>query len=177
MWDNSTPDDISVGIFDQIFWVYFGPVVATLHVTLMGLTCFFTSRQDVNYGLHLHPRVYSLIRSLFRVLVLGCRLRAAGYISSMDIFFLLDPLTLCFSNSKRLGGYTQWVHFHEKRTPLEFLKSTSCLRSWKHSNDACFYSARPRGTRRLLSLTMTHSRAWWTRVLGVPHGDYNLDGP
>ena len=34
----------------------------------------------------------------------------------MNVFFLLDPLTLCFANSKRLGGYTQQVHFLEKCT-------------------------------------------------------------
>ena len=74
MWGHNTLDSISVSIFDWIFWAYFWPVVATLHVMLMRLTCFFTSRQDDNYGLHLHPWVYSLFISLFRVLVLGCRL-------------------------------------------------------------------------------------------------------
>jgi hypothetical protein len=54
---------------------------------------------------------------------------ATGYISSEDVFLnffdkeLQDKtLRLFVPNSKRLGGYTQWVHFSEKCTPLEDLK-------------------------------------------------------
>ena len=93
------------------------------------------------------------------------------------MFFLLDPLTLCFANSKRLGGYTQWVHFPKKCTSPEALQSTSWLHSRKHSDYTCFYSARSGGTRRPPSSTMTRSRAWRTRVLGVPHRGVTQMGP
>jgi len=61
-----------------------------------------------------HPRVYSFSDPYLEYKYSDTGLGAAGYISSMDVFFLLDPLTLCFANSKRLRGYTQWVHFSEK---------------------------------------------------------------
>ena len=36
--------------------------------------------------------------------------------------FSEKTLQLFVLNSKRLGGYTQWVHFFKKYTPLEDLK-------------------------------------------------------
>ena len=36
--------------------------------------------------------------------------------------FSEKTLQLFVPNSKRLGGYTQWVHFFKKYTPLEDLK-------------------------------------------------------
>ena len=52
---------------------------------------------------------------------------STGYISSGDIFFNFPrkfsekTLQLFVPNSKRLGGYTQWVHFLKKYTPLDDL--------------------------------------------------------
>jgi hypothetical protein len=39
------------------------------------------------------------------------------------------------------------VYFSEKCTPLEDLKKRYMISLKKHSDDACFYSARPGGTR------------------------------
>jgi len=86
-----------------------------LHVTLTGPSCFCTSRQGNNFHWHSHPRVYS-----FQILILSTstRTQAQGLQGTypLRMFFLLDPLTLCFTNSKRLGDYTQWVYFPKKCT-------------------------------------------------------------
>ena len=120
---------------------------------------------------------YILFRSLSRVQVLGHRLRGCRVHILYGCFLLLDPLTLCFANSKRLGGHTQWVHFFKSARHSEALHSTSWLHSRKHSNYACSYPTRSGGTRRLLSLTMTRSGAWRTRVLGVSHRGTAWMGP
>jgi hypothetical protein len=75
--------------------------------------------------------------------------------------FAKKTLQLFVLNSKRLEGYTQWVHFffakvhttHSQKNTLRFLFK-------KHPDEPCFYLARPGGTRRLSSSTNKCSGAY-----------------
>jgi hypothetical protein len=79
---------------------------------------------------------------------------AAGYISSEDVFKFFvrklqrRPSNSLFQNSKRLGATLSECIFLESAHNSKISRSTTWLLSRNHSNEACFYSARPRGTRR-----------------------------
>ena len=81
-------------------------------------------------------------------------------------------LQLLVPNSKRLGATPSWMRFFlQKGTHhSKILESATWFRSEKYSDDACFYSARPEGTRRgFQSSTMKCSGACWCGTHGIPH--------
>jgi hypothetical protein len=90
--------------------------------------------------------------------------------------FSSDPLTLCFKQQEARGLHSMSALFESAHHPGIF-QSTSWLYLRKHSDYTWFYSAYLGATRRLLSLAMTCSRTWRTRVLGVPYRNGTWMGP
>jgi hypothetical protein len=83
--------------------------------------------------------------------------------------FIEKTLQLFVPNSKRLGGYNQWVHsILQKCTPLRsFYKNISGCLFGNYPDQPCFYPEEPEGTRRFSSSTMNCSGACWYRTYRV----------
>jgi hypothetical protein len=60
------------------------------------------------------------------------------------------------------------VHFFEKCTPIEDFKKHNMVSPRKHSDNACFYSARSGGTRRLPKINHTVLGGLWDIVPWYP---------
>jgi hypothetical protein len=59
-----------------------------------------------------------------------------------------DPLTLCSKQQEARGLHSVSVLFWKSAHHSKISRSATWLLSRKHSNEACFYSARPEETRR-----------------------------
>jgi hypothetical protein len=88
-------------------------------------------------------------------------------------------LQLFVSNSKRLGGYIQWMHFFCKKcTPLGgSYKNTSGFLFENYPDHPCFYPEEPGGTRRFPSSTINCSEASQYRAYRVLYHDDFYQGP
>ena len=85
--------------------------------------------------------------------------------------FKTRPSSSLFQIARGSGATPSWMHFflqkgmHHSKIP----ESTTWFYSTKHSDDACFYSARPEGTRRSFqSSTMKCSGACRCGTHGIP---------
>jgi hypothetical protein len=111
-------------------------------------------------------------------------LGAAGYISSADAFKVLrqgiedKSLQLFVPNSKRLRGYTRWVHFFKKCTPLEDLKKRYMVSLKKALGRHLFLLGKSwRNKKRLSSSTIQCSGACPCVVPRVPRKEGRRSSP
>ena len=99
---------------------------------------------------------------------------AAGYISSENAFKFLQKgitdktLQLFVLNSERLGGYTQWMHFTGKCTPLKDFKKHYMASLRKTLGQSLFLLSKTWRNKKASKFNHTVLKGLWDIVPGYP---------